>query len=163
MILVDVWEEAVRAINNDGLHLQDKQGEVQTVRVRAATDPSEVGPVDLVLVLVKAYDTEVAVRNALPMVGADTVVLTLQNGWGSAPRIAGVVGEEKVLVGVTYNSATVLGPGRVQHTARGPPSLASSQGNSRLGSPESLRPSMRPGLRPLRRPACFRKFGRNLP
>ena len=128
VILVDVWEEAVRAINNDGLHLQDKQGEVQTVRVRAATDPSEVGPVDLVLVLVKAYDTEVAVRNALPMVGADTVVLTLQNGWGSAPRIAGVVGEEKVLVGVTYNSATVLGPGRVQHTARGPTFLGELAG-----------------------------------
>jgi 2-dehydropantoate 2-reductase len=38
---------------------------------------------------------------------------------GNADRIAAIVGKEHVLVGLTYQSATVLGPGRVYHAGRG--------------------------------------------
>ena len=41
------------------------------------------------------------VLGASPMIGKDTAVLSLQNGWGNAPRIASIVGEERVLVGLT--------------------------------------------------------------
>jgi 2-dehydropantoate 2-reductase len=37
-------------------------------------------------------------------------VLSLQNGWGNAPRIASIVGEDKVLVGLTYHSGTLPQP-----------------------------------------------------
>jgi 2-dehydropantoate 2-reductase len=117
--LIDVWREAVEAINAHGLRVEDRAGEVRTARVPATTDPADVGPVDLVLVFVKCYHTEEAVRRAAPLLGPGTAVLSLQNGWGNAPRIAAVVGAERVLVGVTYHSATVLGPGRVQHAGRG--------------------------------------------
>ena len=117
--LLDVSRTAVDAINTTGLHLDDKAGQSQNIKVKAVTDPREVGPVDLALVFVKCYYTEAAVRAATPLIGSDTMVLSLQNGWGNAPRIAGIVGEEKVLLGVTYNSATVLGPGHVQHTGIG--------------------------------------------
>lgn len=117
--LIDVWREAVAAINADGLTVDDKAGKTRTIRVPATTDPAEVGPVDLVLIFVKCYHTEDAVRSAAPLIGPGTDVLSLQNGWGNAPRIAGIVGEERVLVGVTYHSATVLGPGHVLHAGRG--------------------------------------------
>jgi 2-dehydropantoate 2-reductase len=75
--------------------------------------------VDLVLVFVKCYHTEAAVRSAAPLIGPETAVLSLQNGWGNAPRIAGIVGEERVLVGVTYHSATLLGPAHILHAGQG--------------------------------------------
>jgi 2-dehydropantoate 2-reductase len=117
--LIDVWRESVEAINAHGLRVEDRAGEVRTARVPATTDPADVGPVDLVLVFVKCYHTEEAVRRAAPLLGPGTAVLSLQNGWGNAPRIDAIVGAERVLVGVTYHSATVLGPGRVQHAGRG--------------------------------------------
>jgi 2-dehydropantoate 2-reductase len=117
--LIDVWEAAVREINERGLRLEDKSGIVETIQVRATSNPAEVGPVDLVLVFVKCYDTEVAVRAAKPLIGPQTVVLSLQNGWGNGPRISAIVGRERLLLGVCYHSATVIGPGYVQHGGRG--------------------------------------------
>jgi 2-dehydropantoate 2-reductase len=102
--LVDVWQEAVAAINAEALKLEDRDGEVALVPLQATSDPATVGPVDLVVVFVKCYHTEAAVRSAAPLLGPGTTVLTLQNGWGNAPRISALVGAERVLVGLTYNS-----------------------------------------------------------
>lgn len=117
--LIDVWRDAVEAVNSKGLRINSKSGASESVRVRATTDPGTVGPVDLVLVFVKCYHTEVAVKNASPMIGPGTMVMTLQNGWGNAARIAKIVGQDKMLVGLTYNSATVLGPGQVEQAGSG--------------------------------------------
>lgn len=117
--LVDVWKQAVDAINSHGLKIEDKAGHVETVNVRATDQPGSAGAMDLVLVFVKCYHTETAVRDALPMIAPKTTVLTLQNGWGNGPRIAKIVGEERLLLGVCYHSATVAGPGHVLHAGRG--------------------------------------------
>jgi 2-dehydropantoate 2-reductase len=53
------------------------------------------------------------------MLGANTAILTLQNGWGNADRIAAVAGRSRVMVGLTYHSGTLLGPGRVKHSGKG--------------------------------------------
>jgi 2-dehydropantoate 2-reductase len=84
------------------------------------TSPAQVpGPVDLLLVFVKCYHTVDAVKSALSILGADSTVLSLQNGWGNGPRIAEVVGRERVVLGVCYHSATVLAPGHVLHAGQG--------------------------------------------
>ncbi|WP_404423354.1 ketopantoate reductase family protein [Nibricoccus sp. IMCC34717] len=118
--LVDVWKEAVDKINADGLRVDDKAGNAVQVRLRAVTEAKAApGPVDLVIVFVKCYHTEEAIRAALPIIGPGTTVLSLQNGWGNGPRIAEIVGREKLLIGVCYHSATVLAPGHVLHAGRG--------------------------------------------
>jgi 2-dehydropantoate 2-reductase len=119
LTLIDVWREAIDAINTRGLRLDDKQGQSESIRVRATSQPAEVGPVDLLLVFVKCYHTEAAVKNAAPLIGPTTTVLSLQNGWGNGPRIAAIVGQNKLLLGVCYHSATVLGPGHVLHGGKG--------------------------------------------
>jgi 2-dehydropantoate 2-reductase len=117
--LIDVWKAAICAINGTHLKIEDKGGNIETIKLRATDDPGSVGMVDMVLVFVKCYHTETAVRNALPLIGPNTVVLSLQNGWGNGPRIAKIVGEEKLLLGVCYHSATVAGPGHVLHAGKG--------------------------------------------
>jgi len=117
--LVDVWQEGVDALNANGLEILDMEGETHHIKVKASADPAEVGPVDLVLVFVKGYSTESAVRNAAPMIGDGTIVLTLQNGPSNVPRIVDIVGKDRVLAGVSVNSSTTLGPGRIHHAGRG--------------------------------------------
>ncbi|MEZ4869577.1 MAG: 2-dehydropantoate 2-reductase [Caldilineaceae bacterium] len=117
--LVDINQKAVDAINARGLQITIPAGDSSFVPVRATTDPATVDPVDLVIVLVKCYQSVAALQRALPLIGKETVVLSLQNGWGNADAIAGVVDPAQVLAGVTYHSATVLGPGHIRHSAAG--------------------------------------------
>src|SRR5580658_2373082 len=119
VVLVDVSQAAVDAIDRDGLAIEEKDGSIATIRVKTSSKPADVGPVDLIVNFVKCYRTEAAIAGARPMLGDDTAILTLQNGWGNADRIAAVAGEPRVMAGVTSHSATLLGPGRVKHSGVG--------------------------------------------
>jgi 2-dehydropantoate 2-reductase len=126
--LIDVSRPAIDAVNRDGLIVEQKDGTRPVFRLKATDDPAAVGPMDLVMVFVKGYHTEAAITAARPMIVSDTAVLTLQNGWGNAQRIGGIVGIERVLVGLTYNSGSLIGPGHVKNTALGMTSLGELSG-----------------------------------
>jgi len=112
---VDVWAEHVEAINRDGLTVDGASGK-RTVRIRATSDPGDVGVCDLVVIATKARDVELAAERARPLLGPQTVVLPIQNGLGSADRIASVLGEEPVAIGVAGGfGASIVGPGHVHH------------------------------------------------
>ena len=112
---VDVWAEHVEAINRDGLTVEGASGK-RTVRIRATSDAGDVGVCDLVVIATKARDVEHAAERARPLVGPQTVVLPIQNGLGSADRIASVLGEEPVAIGVAGGfGASIVGPGHVHH------------------------------------------------
>ncbi len=117
--LVDVNPDVVGKINDRGLQIDDRSGASRRVPARATRDPKSIGVCDLVVNFVKCYHTEAAVTSALPLLGTESVVLTLQNGWGNAPKISHIVGAERVLMGVSYHSATVRGHGHLYHAGRG--------------------------------------------
>ena len=119
VVLIDVFLEAVEAIDRHGLVVEAKDGSTATIPVRASTSPREVGPVDLIVNFVKCYSTDAAIRSAAPLLGEHTTILTLQNGWGNADRIAAIAGRDRVMVGLTYNSGTLLAPGHVRHSGIG--------------------------------------------
>ncbi len=120
--LVDTWREHVEAINARGLTLREN-GVDRTVRVRAQTGCEGIGPVDLVVVLVKSYHTADAVRAAAPIVGPATVVMSMQNGLGHEEIIAGLVGRERTLAGKTYAGGVLIGPGHTIAGTRGKESI----------------------------------------
>lgn len=117
--LIDVSRLTIEAIQSRGLIIQNKAGEQEAVRIAITDQPAGIGVVDLLIVFVKCYHTEAAVKAALPIIGPGTIVLSLQNGWGNGPRIAGLAGKERLLLGVCYHSATVLAPGHVLHAGQG--------------------------------------------
>jgi 2-dehydropantoate 2-reductase len=130
--LVDVSQASVDAINRDGLMIEDKDGSTATIRVRASSKPDDVGPVDLIVNFVKCYNTETAIAAATPMLGDNTAILTLQNGWGNADRIAAVAGESRVMVGLTYHSGTLVAPGHVKHSGAGMTHVGEIDGSASL-------------------------------
>ena len=112
---VDVWAEHVEAMRTRGLVVEGASGN-RTVRLNATSDPAEVGECDLVVIATKAMNVEAAAEAARPLIGRDTVVLPIQNGLGSADRVAAVLGEERVAIGVVGGfGASIVGPGHVHH------------------------------------------------
>lgn len=106
----------LQAIRDRGLAIRsDRLGDF-TVTARAEQDTATVGPVDLVIYAVKAYDNESAIPMLGPLVGPQTAVLTLQNGIDSVPRIAAAIGERHVLGGTTYVATAVEAPGLIVQT-----------------------------------------------
>jgi len=104
------------AIRNQGLEVQSAKLGDFTVRAAAESDTAKVGPVDVAVVSVKAYDNPTALPMLKPMIGPDTVVLTLQNGVDSTDEVAAVVGKEHVLGGTTYVASALEGPGLIVQT-----------------------------------------------
>ncbi len=118
-VLVDVVQPLVDTINAEGVTVV--RGDDETVtRVPATTDPAAVGPVDIVVFFTKCYHTSLAAESARPLVGPDTAVASLQNGWGNGDVLAAAYPPGQVVLGVTYNSGLLQGPGRVLHPAEQP-------------------------------------------
>jgi 2-dehydropantoate 2-reductase len=141
--LVDVAVPLVDKINSDGITVV--RGDDETVtQVPATTDPASVGSVDLVVFCVKCYHTPSAAEAARPLVDSSTVVASLQNGWGNGDVLAGVFPPEQIVVGVTYNSGTVLDVGRVAHPGVGPTTVGSFT-DGEGGGPERLAEALTDG------------------
>ena len=102
------------AMRRHGLTIVTPEGERSTVAVQATDMADEIGPVDVVLFLVKSYDTDAAARQLPPLIGNDTVVISLQNGIDNEPRIAAVVGDGHVAGGAAYILSAIEAPGVVR-------------------------------------------------
>lgn len=119
VLLVDVAERLVETIRREGVTVT-RDGIATTIPVDATTDPASHSPVSAAIVLVKGYHTASASTLMRPLVGPDTVIASLQNGWGNEAVLADAFGEDRILAGVTYHSATTIAPAVVSHNAPGP-------------------------------------------
>ncbi len=106
----------LEAIRTKGLEVRSAKLGDFSVAAAAESDTAKVGPVDLVIVSVKAYDNATALPLLKPMMGPGTAVLTLQNGVDSVNDVAAVVGEGPVLGGTTYVATALEGPGLIVQT-----------------------------------------------
>ena len=116
--LLDVWEEHVRTIKEQGLVITTQAGDV-VGHPHATTRPEEIGTAELVIIFVKSTATKAAAETAARLLGPGSAVLTLQNGYGNAETIAAVLGKERVIAGTTSQGATLVGPGRIMHGGSG--------------------------------------------
>jgi 2-dehydropantoate 2-reductase len=116
--LLDRSPAHVEAMRRNGLQVDDDAGS-RRVTVRAATEAAEIGAVELVVVLVKSFHTDAAMRGALDLVGPETLVLSLQNGLGHEDVLADIVGRERVLAGKTYVGGVLCGPGHIEAGLKG--------------------------------------------
>jgi 2-dehydropantoate 2-reductase len=99
-----------------GLRIESGAGNLELSSVRVAEDPREIGSAELVIIAVKLWDTEAAAKAVVPLVGRDTVVVSLQNGVEKDDVIAAIVGREHLVGGVTWIIARIAEPGVISHT-----------------------------------------------
>jgi len=116
VLLVDKVTEHVDTINRHGLKIT---GAAElTAPVRACRPDELRGPLGLTFLAVKSQDTDAALAVLAPLVGPDTVVVSLQNGM-NPPRIAARIGADKVVAAFINFGADWQGPGHIEHGGPG--------------------------------------------
>jgi 2-dehydropantoate 2-reductase len=106
----------LEALRMRGLTVKSRLAGTFTLPVRATDSPNGVGPVDLILFCVKTYDTDSAAESIRPPLGAETMLLSLQNGVDNAERIARIAGHGSGLGAVAYVVAAIEAPGVIAQT-----------------------------------------------
>lgn len=107
----------LEAIKRNGFRVESVHGDLHLPQPNVTDDPAGVGPVDIILFAVKLWDSEQAARQSIPLVGANTRVIPLQNGVDSAERIAPILGADNVVAGSAYIATVLSAPGVVTHTS----------------------------------------------
>ena len=105
----------LEAMRQSGLRIESGAGDLTLDEVRAVADPAEAGPADVVLFMVKNYDLREAAEALAPVMGDETVVLTVQNGVTAPERLSRILGSDHVVPGVVRLPADVSAPGVIRH------------------------------------------------
>ena len=101
------YEHVVR----HGLICESKDGDFTLPKVNAYRDVREMPACDVVIVALKATQNH-RLPELLPASGA---VLLMQNGLGGEELIAGIVGPERVVSGLSFLCSNKVGPGYIRH------------------------------------------------
>ncbi len=112
----------LQALREFGLRVKSIKGDFVVHPAQATDNPAEVGPVDVVLVGVKARHVNEAAQAMHPMIGPETFVVPLQNGVESPMRLANTLGSDHVLGGLCRIVSYITEPGHI-HQAGGDPYL----------------------------------------
>ncbi|MEK4057030.1 ketopantoate reductase family protein [Paenibacillus sp. FSL F4-0087] len=106
--LIDVYQAHVDALNQTGAQITGTTD--FQAKVKAITPDDMSGTYDLVLLLTKQLYNESVLKDLLPYLDDQSVVLSLQNGIPEE-KVASIVGRERVIAGSVEFGATFIEPG----------------------------------------------------
>lgn len=107
--------EHLKAMMQEGLRVESINGDFAVSPVQATDDPAGIGPVDLVILGVKAWQISDTAARLGPLLGPDTLVLPLQNGLEASAQLAEVLGAAPVLGGLCAIYSFITAPGCIRH------------------------------------------------
>ncbi|HIF44326.1 MAG TPA: 2-dehydropantoate 2-reductase [Dehalococcoidia bacterium] len=112
--------EHLQAIKEHGLRVDSIKGDFVATPALATDNPTEAGPVDAVILGVKAWQVLDAAKAMRPMIGPETFVVPMQNGVEATAQLASVLGEKSVVVGLGGLVSYIVGPGHILHAGGEP-------------------------------------------
>jgi 2-dehydropantoate 2-reductase len=104
VVLIDPRKDHIDKILLDGLTVEGVRG-THVVHLPAQTDAAGLPPGDVAIVFTDANSTRDAARTAAALLKPDGFAITLQNGIGNVEALVAALGRERVLAGVSMNSA----------------------------------------------------------
>ncbi len=116
--LLDKNKDNAAKLNEIGISLEGVSGNWQA-RPKITANVQDIGKSDLILICVKSFNTKQAIEQIKPLLQENTKIMTLQNGLGNIEIIAELVGEDKVIGGITNEGATLIDIGKVRHAGHG--------------------------------------------
>ena len=119
--------EHLRALQAHGLEVtsldarmhSDGFGREFHLPIKAAADPREFAPYELILFCVKSQDTVSAGKQIVGCLTSDGVVLTLQNGVENEAALCEIFPRAQVMGGNARVGAEITAPGKLLHTVGG--------------------------------------------
>ena len=107
----------LKAIRSGGLRVDSLKGDFHIYPTAVTADPMEVGPVDVILVAVKAWQVANVAPTIHPMMGPNTLVIPLQNGVEARDTLASFIDAASVIGGFCRIFSRIVAPGHIQHFA----------------------------------------------
>ena len=123
--------EHLRAIQTSGLRVDSLNGDFVVNPAKATDDVSEIGPVDQVIIGVKAWQVPDAALAIRPLLGLNTTVLPLQNGVDAVPQLTAELGSAVVIGGLCKIVSFVVAPGHIRHAGFAPSIVIGELDNQR--------------------------------
>src|SRR5581483_411859 len=111
--------ENLAALRARGVTVLRGDETVRVAPVTAVAEPADAPPPDLVLVCVKSYDTAAAAAALRPVVGPQTIVLSLQNGIENEDILARGLGLPPLMVALTRIGVAMTAPATIVYSGRG--------------------------------------------
>lgn len=105
----------LRAMRDHGLRVASINGDFFVASPEVSDDPAALEHADCVVLAVKTWQIEDALAAMRPLVGADTVILPLENGVEAVDRISAAYGAEHALGGLCQILAWRQAPGEIVH------------------------------------------------
>lgn len=106
------------AVCHHGVRILSPLGDF-VARPRCAREPSQIGVVDLVVIGLKTTANDQFAHLLPPLVGPQTMVLTLQNGLGNEEALARLFAPEQILGGLCFVCLNRIAPGVIRHLDHG--------------------------------------------
>ncbi len=125
--LLDIWDQHVEAIREKGLGIVGYGGD-RVIPIKATTDGGDIEAADIVLFQCKASANEAAAKSVQHLFTGSTVAVSFQNGLGNEEKLSQVLGEDKVLGGLTAQAGLVEAPGVVRNFGDLPTYLGEMKG-----------------------------------
>ena len=88
----------LEAIRKNGLAIRSPKGDFHVTPEQVTDNPADIGPVDAVILGVKAWQVLGAAKAMHPLLGPTTKVLRLQNGVEAADHLQQILGLQHTLV-----------------------------------------------------------------
>ena len=106
-------------VQEHGLTIRSANASFALTHPQAHETTAAIGSCDLVIVALKATDNAALLHLLPPLLGKDTMILTLQNGLGNEGWLASHFGEERILGGLCFVCLNRVSPGVIEHYAQG--------------------------------------------
>jgi 2-dehydropantoate 2-reductase len=127
------------ALRTNGLRVDSIKGDFVIEHPNATDDPTSVGKVDAVFLAVKTWQIADAAEQIKPMLGADTMVIPLENGIDAPDQLAAMLGREHVLGGLCGIVSFIAAPGHIRHIGADPFVMFGELDNRHTPRVEALR------------------------
>ncbi|MEO7933267.1 MAG: 2-dehydropantoate 2-reductase [Chthoniobacterales bacterium] len=120
----------LETVRRDGLRITSPDGDVHLIDAPAFSSTAEIGAVDLVIIALKTTANDVLRTLIPPLLGPETILLTLQNGLGNEEFLGQHFGPERILSGLCFVCLTRTAPGVIEHYGHGGVALGEANGPS---------------------------------
>jgi 2-dehydropantoate 2-reductase len=118
----------ITTIQHNGLNITGKTH--LHVKLSAVDSIKDVSiSANLIILTVKSYDTETAIKHIEPLIHDETMVMSLQNGLDNIEKMKHILEKDKILAGVTTHGAIFSHPGTIRHTGKGKTILGTLDGS----------------------------------
>ena len=123
------WKQQIEAIQSNGLQIRELDGSIGLYHLKITDIIDEIPPSDIVILLVKSYQTAAKVVEIERILKNHGTCITLQNGLGNREKIAAVIGASRTVTGITYQGVRTVAPGIIAHTGWGDTLIKSDPAN----------------------------------